>query len=243
MLPIQNAVRSRYPPAVTVTIILLNCAIFIFEISLNDPDFEGLLLRFGLVPADLFDNGASDHPIAHYLPFLTHMFLHGSWLHLIFNMWTLWLFGPAIEDRIGPSRYIAFYLCAGLLAALTHTVFNPNSTLPTVGASGAIAGVMGCYVRLFPFARLLVVIPVLFFPFFFEIPAAIFAAFWFMAQIFQGTIEFFAPSTAGGVAWWAHAGGFVVGYVLTPALRRSEDAYRPYYGDEGIFGFDPEGRR
>jgi membrane associated rhomboid family serine protease len=156
MFPIKNAVPTRYPPLVTRALITVNCAVFLFELSLSPGEVNRLLLRFALIPAQYFspysDTGLS--PVD-YLPFLTMMFLHGGWLHLILNMWTLWLFGPAVEDRMGHGRYFAFYLACGILASVTQVAASPSSTVPALGASGAIAGIMGCYVRLFPLARLL----------------------------------------------------------------------------------------
>jgi membrane associated rhomboid family serine protease len=244
MFPIQNAVPSRYPPFVTWTLIAANCAVFFVEISLSPAELEWFLSRFALIPARYFAPPpyASSAP-ADYLPFVTNMFLHGGWLHLILNMWTLWLFGPTIEDRLGPIRYALFYLASGVLASVTHSVFNPGSTIPALGASGAIAGVLGCYIRLFPFARLVVMFPILFLPLFFEVPAIVFAGLWFLMQMLQGTAELFMPGSGGGVAWWAHVGGFVFGFAVGPLLRLSRRSYRTYYADEGIFGFDPRGRR
>jgi membrane associated rhomboid family serine protease len=122
---------------------------------------------------------------------------------------------------------------------VTHVVFNPASTVPALGASGAIAGVLGSYTRLFPLARLIVLIPILFFPFFFEIPAVVFTVLWFLMQMIQGTSALLMPSAGGEIAWWAHVGGFVTGLVLAPVIRQSPRRYRPYYPDEGILGFDP----
>jgi membrane associated rhomboid family serine protease len=126
---------------------------------------------------------------------------------------------------------------------VTHVVVNPASTAPVLGASGAIAGVLGCYTRLFPFARLVVLIPILFFPLFFEVPAVVFTGLWFLMQMIQGTGALLMPSAGGEVAWWAHVGGFVAGLALAPVIRQSARRYRPYYPDEGILGFDPGGRR
>jgi membrane associated rhomboid family serine protease len=152
------------------------------------------------------------------------------------------LFGPVIEDRQGPLGYLAFYLICGLIASVTHAVFNAFSTVPVLGASGAIAGVLGCYMRLFPLARVVVVIPILFIPLFFELPAFLFAGFWFLLQVLQGTAELLGPSTGGGVAWWAHIGGFVAGFALAPLLVHSQQRYRMYFADEGVLGFTPLGR-
>jgi membrane associated rhomboid family serine protease len=239
MFPIKNVVPSRYPPVVTWGLIAANCIIFLYELSLNPDELEWFLRRFALIPANYTE---PEGGLATYLPFFTMMFLHSGWLHLIFNMWSLWLFGGAIEDRMGPGRYLAFYLACGVLAAATHVAFNPGSTIPALGASGAIAGVMGCYVRLFPLSRLIVVIPVLFIPLFFEVPAVVFIGLWFLLQVLQGTAELFASATAEGVAWWAHIGGFIVGLMLGPLLIYSQQRYRRYYADEGILGFDLSGR-
>jgi membrane associated rhomboid family serine protease len=136
-----------------------------------------------------------------------------------------------------------FYLACGIVASVAHVAFNPRSPFPALGASGAIAGVLGSYLRLFPLARVVVMIPILFFPLFFEVPALFFAGFWFLMQLLQGTMDLFAPSAGGGVAWWAHVGGFVAGFVLAAPLRLSARRYRPYYADEGILGFTPMGIR
>jgi membrane associated rhomboid family serine protease len=241
MFPIKNAVPSRSPPLVTWALIAANCVIFLAETSLTPRELEWLLSQFALIPARYTEDG--DLSLADYLPFFTNMFLHGGWMHLILNMWMLWLFGPTVEDRLGPGRYLMFYLACGILASVTHVVFNPGSPFPALGASGAIAGVLGCYIRLFPLARIVVMIPILIFPFFFEVPALVFAGLWFMMQLLQGTIDLFAPSAGGGVAWWAHVGGFMAGFVLAAPLRLPARRYRPYYADEGILGFTPMGIR
>jgi membrane associated rhomboid family serine protease len=157
-------------------------------------------------------------------------------------MWTMWLFGPTVEDRLGHGRYLLFYLACGLAASVAHTVFNPTSVVPALGASGAIAGILGCYMRLFPLARVVVVVPILFIPLFFEVHAFLFVGLWCLLQIFQATLDSLAPSSSGGVAWWAHVGGFIAGFILGPLLVRSEQRYRVYYPDEGVLGFDAKGR-
>jgi membrane associated rhomboid family serine protease len=222
-----------------------NVAVFLYQVSLSEPALDRFLARYALIPARYFvplpylpEPGLED-----YLPFVTNTFLHGGWLHLIVNMWTLFLFGPAVEDRMGRLRYSIFYLACGITASAAHAYFNPQSFVPALGASGAIAGVIGCFVLLFPLARLIVVIPILFFPFFFEVPALVFAGLWFLVQVVEGASELLRPSVGGGIAWWAHIGGFVAGVLLTPVLTRSRRAYRKYYLDEGIYGFTPNGRR
>jgi membrane associated rhomboid family serine protease len=228
----------------TWTLIAANCVVFLYQTGLGPADLEAFISRYALIPGLYFSPYADpDFAPSDYLPFFTNEFLHGGWLHLILNMWTLWLFGGTIEDRLGSMRYLVFYLACGVLASVTHAVFNSNSMIPAVGASGAIAGVLGCYIRLFPMARLLVLVPILFLPFFFEMPAIFFVLFWFLVQLLQGTTEFFVPSTGGGVAWWAHIGGFLAGLALGPLLVRRRPAFRPYYADEGILGFTPLGDR
>ncbi len=155
-------------------------------------------------------------------PFITNTFLHGGWLHIILNLWTLYIFGPALEDRLGPVRFLALYLLAGLAASLTHAVFNATSPVPVLGASGAIAGVIAAYAVRFPYAWVRVIVPILFIPLFFSIPALVFAGIWFFMQVFQGASELMSPfASAGGIAWWAHIGGFVAGWVLLPLLEPS----------------------
>jgi membrane associated rhomboid family serine protease len=246
MLPIKDGVSTRFPPVVTWCLVAANSAIFLVQISLTPVELGRFVFQFALIPARYFGPAGMMPPaetFTDYLPFATNMFLHGGWLHLILNMWTLWIFGPAVEDRLGSGRYLLFYLVAGVVASLTHALFNPTSYLPALGASGAIAGMIGCYVRLFPFARLIVMIPILFLPLFFEVPALLFAGFWFLMQILQGTVGLLMPTDGGGVAWWAHIGGFVAGLLLTPAIRRPARGYRPYFSDEGTFGFTPNGHR
>src|SRR5258705_12643265 len=235
MFPIRNAVPTRYPPVVTWTLIAINCAVFLFQIGLSPVEEQLFLSQFALIPAryiELFAYGDVNLSLADIVPFFTMMFLHGGWLHLIFNMWTLWLFGPTIEDRLGPGRFLMFYLVCGVAASVAHAVFNPTSTVPALGASGAIAGVLGCFIGLFPLARVVVVVPIVFIPLFFEVPAFVFIGLWFLLQLFQGTVELLLPSSSGGVAWWAHVGGFVAGLVLIPFFHRAPRSYRAYYPDE-----------
>jgi membrane associated rhomboid family serine protease len=245
MIPIHTAIPSRYPPVVTWTLIAINCAVFLIQNSMSPLELERFLLYFSLIPAryyDLIAGGNLDLAPGDLLPFLTMMFLHGGWLHLIFNMWTLWLFAPTIEDRLGHGRFLFFYLLCGIAAAIAQVVLNPTSMVPTLGASGAIAGVLGCFMGLFPLARVVVVVPIIFIPLFFEVPAFVFIGLWFLIQLFQGTVELFLPSASGGIAWWAHVGGFIAGLILIPFFQRVTQNYRAYYPDEGILGFDPSGR-
>jgi membrane associated rhomboid family serine protease len=243
MFPIKNVVPTRYPPIVTWSLIAANCLVFLFQLSLSPAELEWFVYNFGLVPARYFSSSRAGFLLADLLPFVTNTFLHGGWLHLIFNMWMLWMFGGTVEDRFGAGRYLLFYLGCGVLASFTHAIFNPTSLVPAVGASGAIAGIMGCFARMFPLARLVVVVPIIFIPLFFEVPAIVFVGIWFILQVLQGTVDLLIPSQGGGVAWWAHIGGFVAGLLLVPLMIRPERRYRPYYSDEGVLGFNTNGYR
>jgi len=217
MFPIQDSVPSRSVPVVTRALILINVVVFFFELSLSRESIIQLFYLFGVVPARFTDPewaASIGFPIGSYWSLLTHQFLHGGWLHIVANIWTLWIFGDNVEDRMGPLRFIIFYLVCGVLAALTQVLVTPDATIPSVGASGAIAGVLGAYLLFFPTARLIVLIPILFFPFFFELPAVIFLVFWFFIQLFSGTAILASPQQVGGIAFWAHIGGFIAGMLL-----------------------------
>ena len=246
MFPIQSVVPVRYPPVVVWALIAVNVAAFLFQLSLGPRELEVFLRHYALVPARYM------HPEwalrvgldpDNWLPFLTNMYLHGGWFHLISNMWTLWIFGPAVEDRLGKGRFFLFYTFAGVAASVAHALVNADSTIPALGASGAIAGVLGAYMRLFPLSRVIVLVPIGFLPFFFELPGAIFAGFWFLTQVLQGVGSVLAPAMGGGVAWWAHIGGFVFGALVVGLSHRRDFAYRRYFRDEGVLGFRPDGRR
>jgi membrane associated rhomboid family serine protease len=227
-------------------LIVVNGMVFLFQLSLSPTALEYFLAAYALIPARYFGDLAAVAPsqgFLDYLPFVSNMFLHGGWLHMILNMWTLWIFGPAVEDRLGKARFLGFYLLAGAAASFAHALFNMNSVIPALGASGAIAGVIGCYVRMFPLARLVIMIPVLFIPLFFEIPATVFAFFWLLTQIVPGITSLMMPTDGGGIAWWAHIGGFAAGWVLMPLVMRPISDYRRHYADEGHYGFLPNGRR
>jgi membrane associated rhomboid family serine protease len=219
MIPLRDRNPSGIFPIVTLTLILVNVFVFIYELSLG-PAVTVFLKHYALTPAEV--TGSLRYGAATFLslamPFLTSMFLHGGWLHLISNMWFLWIFGDNVEDTLGPVRYLLFYLLCGFGAALTHFAVQPESALPTLGASGAIAGVLGAYVVLFPGARVVTLVPVFFFLQIFELPAVVMIGFWFVLQILSGSIEALNP-LKGGVAWWAHVGGFLTGIVLVLLLR------------------------
>ncbi len=217
MIPIRDTIPSRSAPVVTWALIAVNATVFLCELQFAPEQLEQFFYLFGMVPARYSHPEwarSIGFPIDDYWPFLTSMFLHGGWLHLIANMWTLWLFGKAVEDRMGRMRFLLFYLLAGVAAGLTHWFTNVDSTMPAVGASGAIAGVLGAYFILYPRARIIVILPVFFLPFFFELPALIYIGFWFLSQVFGGALSGLGPDDVGGVAWWAHVGGFLAGVVL-----------------------------
>lgn len=238
MFPIQDSIPRRCPPLMNWAIMATCIVVFLFEISLPPHVLERLFYLFGVVPARYThpDWAASVGLVPKaILPLFTCMFLHGSWVHIIGNMWTLWIFGDNVEDEMGPLRYLLFYLFCGIVASLVQIYTNPNSTIPTIGASGAIAGVMGAYFLLFPRARIIIMIPILFFPFFFDVPALFFLAFWFLEQVFSGAFSLLSPEQAGGIAWWAHAGGFLCGmlsyrFFLHKGIcrRRYPDQMRPW---------------
>ena len=216
MFPLRDSIPSRYPPVMTWLLIGVNVVVFVFELSLPSRQLQEFIYLFGIVPARYTHPGWArlvGFPLDNYWPFLTSMFLHGGWLHIIGNMWMLWLFGDNVEDRMGPGRFLVFYLLCGVLAGVAHLALNPGSRVPTIGASGAIAGVLGAYFVLYPLAQVIVMVPILFFPFFFTLPAAVFLALWFFMQFLSGTVSLHGAA-AGGVAWWAHVGGFVAGAVL-----------------------------
>jgi membrane associated rhomboid family serine protease len=162
------------------------------------------------------------------------MFLHGGWMHIIGNMWSLWIFGDNVEDRMGRTGFLCFYLLSGLTAGVLHIAFNPSSRIPTVGASGAIAGVMGAYLLLFPHARVLTLVPIFIFIQTIELPAVFFLGFWFLTNLLSGIGSLAAHTGAGGVAWWAHIGGFLVGLLWALPLRRRDArrSQRYYYADD-----------
>jgi membrane associated rhomboid family serine protease len=233
MFPIRDSVPSLSVPVVTRALIFINVGVFFFELALPQQALEEVFHLFGVVPARFTHPAwaaAVGIPVDSYWPILTHQFLHGGWAHLFINMWTLWIFGDNVEDRMGPVRFAFFYVTCGVLSGMTHLLTNADSTLPSVGASGAIAGVLGAYLLLFPTARLVMMIPIFFFPFFFEMPAVLYLALWFFSQLFSGMLALAGPAQVGGIAWWAHIGGFVGGLLLCKLFVRPRS--RPLQPDE-----------
>ena len=222
MIPFRDNIKSRTYPFVNIALIVINVAAFLYELSLG-PALDAFIFQYGVVPVNVFSWPESDATVAAVaIPFLTSIFLHGGWLHLIGNMWYLWIFGDNVEDRVGHFNYLLFYLLAGLGAGIVHTALNANTTIPSVGASGAIAGVLGAYLVSYPFARVLTLVPLFIFMQVIEIPAFIVLAAWFFIQFINGAgaLAVAGPADTGGVAWWAHIGGFVIGMLLIGLFPR-----------------------
>jgi membrane associated rhomboid family serine protease len=213
MIPLRSTERVYSPAIVTGSLIALNTVIFLFQATMSPAQLNEFVAQWGIVPDNL-----------HLFSLLTSMFLHGGWLHLLGNMLFLWVFGRNLEDLIGGGRFLVFYLLCGLAAAVVHVVSNPYSRLPTIGASGAIAGVMGAYLIKFPRARILTLVPIVFFITTLEIPAAFLLVWWFAIQFFSGFGSLAETDyTGGGIAWFAHVGGFLAGMLLIrlfPPRRR-----------------------
>jgi membrane associated rhomboid family serine protease len=203
-------------PIVNWTLIALNVLSFTFLLSLG-PQAEALVTVLGVVPRRLL----AHFNLAGVITIFTSIFLHGHWAHLFSNMLAFYIFGDNVEDRMGSVRYLLFYLFCGVAAAIVHVVFNPNSPLPTIGASGAISGVLAAYLIFFPSAQVITLVPLFFWLWFVEIPAVLYLGLWFVSQLFNGLLTIVSGTQAfGGVAWWAHVGGFVAGLVLGPLLAR-----------------------
>jgi membrane associated rhomboid family serine protease len=216
MIPLSDEIRSRRKPTVTYGLIAINVLVFLFEF-LQGEGLRDLLMRFGAVPA--YITNPTEHPFA-FLTLFTSMFLHGGWLHLIGNMLYLYIFGDNVEDAFGSVGYILFYLIAGVAAGLLQVVSAPRATVPAVGASGAIAGVLAVYLVLYPTAPVRVLVPSFFFMRLARLPAAIVLGMWFVIQLFNGVLSLGMRTMAtGGVAWFAHIGGFLAGLVAGFLLR------------------------
>jgi membrane associated rhomboid family serine protease len=222
MIPIRDRNPSSTFPIVNVIFIIINVLVFLYEFSLG-AEIEAFIYRYGLVPASLFYSQEAGFFDRIY-PFFTSMFLHGGWLHLIGNMLYLYIFGDNVEDRMGHFRYLLFYLITGLTAAFAQIILNVSSTIPMVGASGAISGVLGAYLLFFPKSKILTLVPIFFFLHLVEVPAAILLILWFVIQFFSGVASLAVTQSSGGVAFWAHIGGFVAGLILSRLFQK-----RGYY--------------
>ena len=235
MIPLRDSNPSGTRPVVTVALIAVSALVFLFELSLGK-GIDLFVIEYGLIPGVV--TGAyripGFGPLDIGLRFVTSMFLHGGWMHLIGNMWYLWIFGDNIEDRLGHAGFALFYVACGIGAGAMHVATNAASPVPTVGASGAIAGVLGAYIMCFPKARVTTFIPFFFVPYVVRLPAVVVLGMWFLTQLMNGSVAISAAARAtGGVAWWAHIGGFVIGAALIRVLparkRRRQQAYRPRF--------------
>jgi membrane associated rhomboid family serine protease len=209
MIPLRDTEPSYTFPFITVALILLNVAAFLYEVSLDPYELNFFIAQYGVIPTRF-----------QWMDVLTSIFLHGGWMHLIGNMWFLWIYGDNIEDILGHSQYLLFYLLCGVAATMVHVFFNADARVPTIGASGAIAGVMGAYVVKFPHSRITTLVPIFVFLTTMEIPAYIILLYWFVIQFFSGVGSVgHSHLSQGGVAWFAHVGGFLAGVVLILVMR------------------------
>ncbi len=228
MIPLRDENTSTTVPVVTRGLIVVNSVFFLYELLLG-PDLGDFLFAWGMVPLRVHQALAfGSEPLTFpAFSFLTSMFLHGGWLHLLGNMWYLWIFGDNVEDRLGHGRFLLFYLGSGLVAGAVQYLTHPLARVPTVGASGAIAGVLGAYAVAFPRARVVTLVPL--FPFFqvVALPALVVLGLWFALQFFSGALSLASTSAGGGIAFWAHIGGFAFGFLVmrVAGRRRSSRAW------------------
>ncbi len=227
MIPLFDNVPSRRPPLVNYTLIGLNVLVFLWEVG-QGPRLDEVFRAYGVVPAVFVASSGLER----WVPVFTSMFLHGGVWHLVSNMLALWIFGDNVEDRMGHFRYLLFYLLCGVAASLVHIYTDPTSTIPSVGASGAISGVLAAYLVLYPMAYVYTLIPLFFWVEIVAIPALLYLGLWFLSQLVNGLFALSATSlqSGGGIAWWAHIGGFMAGLILVWIFRRREE--RRSYPDE-----------
>lgn len=231
MFPISDDNPRRATPIVTWTIIGVCVLVFLWQISLGDDEGQIAVFEFGMIPARLFGEAELGPEFAYVPPWatvFTSMFMHGGFMHLALNMLFLWIFGDNVEDRLGRGLFLVFYLVGGVAAALTQWAIDPASEVPLVGASGAIAAVLGAYLVLFPHARVLSLVLVGFFYQLVAVPAVIVLGFWFLLQLLNGVVSLGMPVAGGGVAFFAHIGGFVAGVVLALPFRGRRRPVRPW---------------
>jgi len=217
MIPIRDTIPSKNYPYVNNTIIGVNVVLFLVEMT-QGPGLNQFIYLYGLVPARYSTPQIKTYfnTFQQVFSVISFMFLHGGFWHLLGNMWSLYIFGDNVEDRLGPLRYLGFYLICGITSGIAHLLFNLHSNVPTIGASGAIAGVMGAYMILYPHSKVLTLIPIIFIPWFVEIPAFFFLGFWFVMQFINAAAS---QGGVGGIAWWAHVGGFVFGIIFLKILH------------------------
>lgn len=228
MIPLGDNIPSRRFPAVTFTLIVINTLVFLFAV-LFKPAANQMAQMFGATPINIMTGWTNPLTLA---TLVTAMYLHGGWAHLIGNMIYLWIFGDNVEDRMGRGRFFVFYTLCGVLSGMAQVLAMPTSTIPAIGASGAIAGVLGAYLALFPRARVRTLIPLIFIYTTVQLPAIIVLGGWFLVQFLNGLASINMNVQIGGVAWWAHIGGFVVGMILVPFFRQKQPP-SPFYEYDG----------
>jgi len=221
MLPLYDTLRLQKFPLVNWVLIGANVLAFLYETQLSPGSLRGFIETWGVVPSQWMRNPSSE-----WITLLSAMFLHGGWFHILSNMWVLFIFGDNVEDRMGAANYLVFYLLCGVAAGLMQSYILPGSSIPIIGASGAIAGVLGAYLILYPHARVASLVPILFIFTLVELPAVVFLVFWFISQLFSGLLSLNGAS-GGGVAWWAHVGGFLFG-ILAVNLFTQGRVYRTW---------------
>jgi membrane associated rhomboid family serine protease len=223
MIPLKDMTPRRSTPVMTLLLIVANSIVFFYQISLPARAADVLVNHYGLIPARIEYALAGGHHVTFaqaFVPLFTCMFLHGGWLHIIGNMWFLWIFGANVEDRFGSFTYLLVYLICGIGSGISQVLFSWGSTVPSIGASGAISGVLAAYLVFFPGSRILTLIPLFIIFFTVKIPAFIFILLWFLVQILSGLGSLGAGvGTGGGVAWWAHVGGFLIGLLIAMQAR------------------------
>lgn len=229
MIPLQDANQARSFPFFNWFILILNVLFFLFEISMSEGELNAFIEANGFVPVRF----AHDFGLGEIMTIFSSMFMHAGWMHLISNMWALHIFGDNVEDKMGHGNYVIFYIICGIAAALTDFLVHPGSGTPTIGASGALAGVLGAYLVLFPAAKIITLIPIIIIPYFVELPAIVFLGFWFLSQFFTGlgSLDNSPVAAEASVAWWAHIGGFIAGMILVKLFEKREE-YNRYYQDE-----------
>ena len=233
MLPLKDNIPAKNFPYVNIGLILINSAFFIYEMSYG-PELDQLIFTLGFIPARFIaQQGETLLNPAGFLPVFSSMFLHANLVHLISNMWMLWIFGDNVEDCMGHGRYLLFFLLCGIASVFAQTISNPQSVIPMVGASGAISGVLGAYIITYPKARILTLVPIVILFYIIELPAYFFLGFWFLLQLIQGSLYSLNSEqmAGGGVAWWAHVGGFAAGALLLQVFR-CKDWQRPVVPSE-----------
>lgn len=223
MIPLKDEIKTRRVPVVNYVLILINVAVFIYQF-VNASQMEAIVSRYAMIPANI----TTAFTVENLRPVITSMFMHAGWVHLLGNMLYLWIFGDNIEDRLGHFGYLNFYLAGGFAAAALHVLINPLSTVPTVGASGAIAAVLGAYLVLYPKARIYTFIPIGYWAQLRLVPAAVVLGLWFVLQLFSGFATLGGGSDVGGTAFWAHIGGFVFGVLIGFLFKPRETSELKY---------------